>query len=359
MSIDERELRSRLAETAAQAGPPRFTAGSLAAQVRRIRTRRRRAGIATAACAVAVLAVAIPVAWHGSRSSGNESVPPAPRQRPGSGSHPGGVEGVPAPQPSRLSYSVTADGQVQADGRVTGTTPLFTITPGKRMTITVEVTLPRRPATTALWLGIVDGTLSARANMDPVLAYSGRAALRPGTHRFVLYWLVPAGLKPGSSRQLASAWAWSGPHAGQAETQIADFAVPLPPAALTGSAVAHRLRAAVLHDVANCGGTKPAWIRAVRTTFGKASAYPDVSQGVSVTDSGADPVFLVLMKGYFILHEGGPLPNAFAAVCAHMAGHYLLALFDGRTLVNLGTGLGSRPFRVPLQSLGPVQNLAG
>ncbi len=42
MSIDERELRSRLAESAALAGPPCFTAEDLAARVRRIRRGRRR-----------------------------------------------------------------------------------------------------------------------------------------------------------------------------------------------------------------------------------------------------------------------------------------------------------------------------
>ena len=67
MSIDERELRSRLAESAALAGPPGFTAEDLAARVRRIRRgRRRRAGIIAAVSAVAAAAaVAIPLALRG------------------------------------------------------------------------------------------------------------------------------------------------------------------------------------------------------------------------------------------------------------------------------------------------------
>jgi transposase len=63
MSIDEPELRSRLARTAALAGQPRFAAEDLAGRVRRIRRRRHwRAGISTAVSVAAVAsAVAIPL----------------------------------------------------------------------------------------------------------------------------------------------------------------------------------------------------------------------------------------------------------------------------------------------------------
>jgi hypothetical protein len=66
MSIDERELRSRLAETAALAGPPRFTTEDVAARVRRVRRRRRRrAGIIAVSVAAVASAVAIPLTRGG------------------------------------------------------------------------------------------------------------------------------------------------------------------------------------------------------------------------------------------------------------------------------------------------------
>ncbi|HEY2079569.1 MAG TPA: hypothetical protein VGH53_24845 [Streptosporangiaceae bacterium] len=63
MSIDEPELRSRLARTAALAAQSRFAAEDLAGRVRRIRRRRHwRAGISTAVSVAAVAsAVAIPL----------------------------------------------------------------------------------------------------------------------------------------------------------------------------------------------------------------------------------------------------------------------------------------------------------
>jgi len=95
MSIDERELRSRLAETAALAGPPRLTTDGLAAQVRRIRRgRRQRAGIITAVSAAAVAsAVAVPL------TLGGTSQPVISR---------------PAAAPPGLSYTVTVNGQTRA-----------------------------------------------------------------------------------------------------------------------------------------------------------------------------------------------------------------------------------------------------
>ena len=95
MSIDERELRSRLAETAALAGPPRFTTEDLAARVRRTRRRRRsRAGIIAAVLVVAVAsAVAIPLALGGTSQP---------------------VISAPGPLPPGLSYTVTVNGQTRA-----------------------------------------------------------------------------------------------------------------------------------------------------------------------------------------------------------------------------------------------------
>jgi hypothetical protein len=60
----------------------------------------------------------------------------------------------------------------------TGTVPLFTVTPGEGLTMTVEVTVPGPRAMTALWLGITNGVLSGHATMKPVLAASTRGPLR-------------------------------------------------------------------------------------------------------------------------------------------------------------------------------------
>jgi hypothetical protein len=331
MPIDERALRSRLAETAALAGPPRFTTEDLAARVRRIRRRRRsRARILAAVSAAAVAsAVAIPL------TLGGTSQP---------------VISAPPPPPPGLSYTVTANGQTRAVPAA-GAVPLFTVTPGERLTMTVEVTVPGPRAMTALWLGITNGVLSGHATMKPILAPSTRVPLRPGAHRFVLHWTVPAGLRPGTTRQLSVEWAWSEPEPGGAERVIADFAAPLPSGAASPAAVALRLRTMALHAVAICDGARPAWIRAVRTTFSKAIAM--VGGGNDIADKATGAVYLVLMKGDFTLYPGGPVPS-----CAHApTGHYFSAIVDAARFVTLEAGLGNRPPPVPLQTLGPVLHL--
>jgi len=333
MPIDERELRSRLAQSAALAGPPRFTTDDLAARVRRIRRRRhRRAGGIAAVSAVAVAAaVAIPL------TLGGTSQP---------------FIGRPPPLPPGLSYTVTVNGQTRAVPAA-GAVPLLTVTPGERLTMTVEVTVPGPRAMTALWLGITNGVLSGHANMQPVLAASTRAPLRPGAHRFVLRWAVPAGLAPGTSRQLSAQWAWRGPEPGNAEREVAYFAVPLPPGATSPAAVAGRLRATTLHAVTICDGAGPVWIRAVRTTFSKAMTV--VGAGNDMADNATDAVYLVLMKGDFAFRDSGPARSS----CAHAGptGHYFSAVFDAATFVPLEAGLGNRPPAVPLRTLGPVLNL--
>jgi hypothetical protein len=328
MPIDEQELRSRLAETAALAGPPRCTADDLATSVRRARRRRRRAGIITVAVvAVAAAAVAIPLTRGGtSQPSMNE----------------------PAPPPPWLSYTVTANGQTRSVPATGGEQPLFTVTPGERLTVTVQVRVPGPQAMTALWLGITNGVLSGHASMEPVLAASTRGPLRPGLHRFVLHWAVPVGLRPGASRQLSAQWAWPGPEPGNAEREVAVFAVPS--RATSPAAVAGRLRAMALHAVAVCGGG-PAWIRAVRTTYGQATAL--AGGGGQTAESATAAVYLVVMKGDFILANGGPVPS-----CAHAPeGHYFSAIVDAVTFTTLEAGLGNRPPSAALQTLGPVLNL--
>jgi len=219
--------------------------------------------------------------------------------------------------------------------------------------MTVEVTVPGPRAMTALWLGITNGVLSGHADMEPVLAATTRAPLRPGAHRFVLHWTVPAGLAPGSSRQLSVEWEWRGPEPGNAQRDIAYFAVPLPSGATAPAAAARQLRAKALHAVTSCDGSGPAWIRAVRTTFSKAMTM--VGRGNSVGDSTAAPLYLVLMKGDFAFRDSGPAPQS----CPHAgpAGHYFTAVFDAATFVTLESGLGNRPPRVSLQTLGPLLNL--
>jgi hypothetical protein len=331
MPIDEQELRSRLAETAALAGPPRFTAGDLAAEVRRARGRRRRTGIIAAVAVVVVaLAVAIPLTRGPGQTVISEPSPPAPG----------------------LSYTVTANGEARSVPASGGALPLFAITPGERLTVAVEVRVPEPEPMTALWLGITNGVLSGHSNMEPVLAASTRRPLRPGAHRFVLHWAIPAGLRPGSSRQLSVEWVWAGPEPGRAEREVAVFAVPLPSRATSPAAVARQLLATARHAVAICGGGRPAWIRAVRTTFGQATAV--VGGGGEIADDPTAAVYLVLMKGDFILANGGPVPS-----CAQAPnGHYFSAIVDAATFTTLEAGLSNRPPSAALQTLGPVQNLA-
>jgi hypothetical protein len=331
MPIDEQELRSRLAETAALAGPPRFTAEDLAANVRRARRRRRRRTGIIAAAAVAVVASAVAI----------------PLTRGGTGQP---VISEPAPPPPGLSYTVTAGGQTRSVS-ATGGPLLFTVKPGQLLTVTLEVRVPGPEPMTALWLGITNGVLNGHANMEPVLAASTRAPLQPGAHRFVLHWAVPAGLRPGSSRQLSVQWAWPGPEPGNAEREVAVFAVPLPSRATSPAAVAGRLRTIARQAVAICGGAGPAWIRAVRTTFGQATAM--VGGGDEVADNANAAVYLVLMKGDFILANGGAVPS-----CARApTGRYFSAIVDAVTFTTLEAVLGNRPPSAALQTLGPVLNL--
>ena len=57
-----------------------------------------------------------------------------------------------------------------------------------------------------------------------------------------------------------------------------DFAVPLPSGAASPAAVARQLGTKALHAVTIYDGARPAWIRAVRTTFGKAMATVGVQR---------------------------------------------------------------------------------
>ncbi len=329
MSTDEREQRSSLAETAALAGPPRFTSQGLAAQVRR--TRRRRltsAGMAAFGVAAVAAAVAVPLTAGGSR-------------------------GVPSVAPTvslhTTRYVITVNGRTPPDQ--TRYLSLLTIRPGEKVTITVTVTVPRPVAMKALWLGIVNGVEGSPADMKPVLAAS-HGPLRPGVHRFVLHWTVPAGLAPGATRQLADTQAWARPVQEETSGEVADFAVPVPPA--SPASAMRKLRAVAVQGLRFCDASGPTWIRAVRTTYGKAMDLPDLGPGDNIYAGAADPVYLVLMKGAFFFFTGtGRAPS-----CDHtLVQHYSAAVFDATTFVTLEQGWSNRPFRVPLRELGRVLNL--
>src|SRR5258708_7963115 len=105
MSIEERELRSRLAAMAAMASPPSFTSDELTQSVRRIRRRRGRAGLGGAmSMAVVAAAIAVPL------TRGPERNPVI------------GPTGLPFVGPGP-SYVVTANGQTLERSATGGTVP--------------------------------------------------------------------------------------------------------------------------------------------------------------------------------------------------------------------------------------------
>jgi hypothetical protein len=325
MPIDERELRSRLEETAARAEAPRFTAEDLAARVRRIRrTRRNRALIGAAVLVPAVAAaVAIPLLSGGSGE-------PA-------------VISSPAVAPPGPSYRVTVNGQASVPGPA-GAREYY-VTANEKLTITVDVTVPAHPPITALLIGISDGVLGPP--MSQVLASSTRAPLRPGVHRFVLHWTAPAGLGPANVRVLEAQWRWSGVSQGYAGQAIAEFVAPPGPA--FSAAAVGRLRASMLRAAASCGDPRPTSIVAVRTTLGTATA--EMGGGETGSNS-AEAVYLVVMEGDFT-GQHATMPPCVGAP----PGHYFMTMFDASTFMMIAERLTGQPPPVPLQNLGPVRNL--
>lgn len=206
MTIDEQELGRLLAETAALARPPRFTAGDL---TRRAGVRRARLTTAAlgAVAAVAAVAVIVPTALTGRGQSAGYAPPPVPL---------------------RISYSITVNGLTQAAPFGRGPAD-FVVKPGERLAMTVEMTMTARPGVTAtaLWMGITNGVLaggpSGPPDMAPILVAKPRTSLGPGTYAFRLRWVAPADLRPGTSRQLSSEVGWSD---GTTEREIAVFSVP-------------------------------------------------------------------------------------------------------------------------------------
>jgi hypothetical protein len=246
------------------------------------------------------------------------------------------------------SYAVTVNGQTLERSYIGGTVPQFTVVPGRRVTIRVKVIVPKSHQAKALSFGIVNGVLNG--HLDPLLAASTRVLDGPGARRFVLHWNVPAGLRPGATRQLSVKWAYSGRDSGRAQEFVADFAVALPPGATSGPAAARRLRALALRAVASCNGEAPTSIQAVRTTFGKATAAVGPSQGEAVR--ATDAVYLVLITGDLTLREKVGPQN-----CKNMAEPYFTAIVDAATFATLDSGAGPNPPKEPMSALGPVLNL--
>jgi hypothetical protein len=329
MSIEERELRSRLADLAALASPPGFTSDEVTRSVRRIRRRRGRAGLGgVVSMAVVAAAIAIPLTRGGPTEIDLSPI---------------GIPSVPGP-----SYVVTVNGQSLERLDIGGTVPNFTIVPGREVTISVEVIVPKSHQVKALSFGVVNGVLNGQ--LKPILAASTHARLGPGAHRFVLHWNVPAGLRPGATRQLSAKWAYSGKRAGGAQEFVADFAVALPPGARSGPAAARRLRALMLHAIASCNGKAPTSILAVRTTFGEATAAvgPTHDEAVKATE----PVYLVLLTGDITFNDKVAPP-----ACKHLAEPYFTAIVDATTFVTLDDSIGPNPPKEPLSALGPVLDL--
>jgi hypothetical protein len=208
MSFDEQDLRRRLAAAAMQASAPRFSVESLAHRIRRRRAQVIGA-VSAPVLALAALAVAVPVALSGAGSP---------------------VRGHPAVLPFRPSVTVTVTDvsrhhTVRPAAHVPQ--PLFAVSPGERLVIHVDVTVPRHATVTALWLGITgnlwgSGPGGRPTGMHPVLAHI-RRPLRTGGHRFRFGWTVPAWMRAGNTRWLTMAWAFKD---GEAEGGIAQFGVP-------------------------------------------------------------------------------------------------------------------------------------
>ncbi len=186
MILDEQELRQHLAAAADHVSAPRFTVDGLISRIRRRRARILGL-ISGSLLAVTALAVAVPVALSG------PVTPPV-------GSAPGVV--------FRLSFTVAVNGH----SRKNGSTPSFTVTPGKHLRIHIAVIVPAHAKVTTLWLGITKDGFSSPGrdgqrppDMRPVLAHT-RKSLTPGRHTFTLTWTMPAQLPGGTTLWLVAGW---------------------------------------------------------------------------------------------------------------------------------------------------------
>jgi len=326
MPIDERELRSRLEETAERAQAPRFTPEDVAARARRIRRRRRNRALVGAAVLVPAVAVAVAVPLL-SRGKGQPAVISSPAVAP------------PGP-----SYAVTVNGETSVVPGPAGPREYY-VTPHEKLTIAVDVTVPAHPLITALRIGISEGVLGPP--LSQVLASSAQVPLRPGVHRFVLHWTAPTGLGPGNIRLLATQWRWAGTSQGYASQAIAEFVAP--PGRPFSAAAVGRLRSAVLQEASSCDDPRPASVVAVRTTLAKATGEMG---GGDTGSNSAEAVYLVVMHGNFTSRHATTPPCVAAP-----PGHYFLTMIDASTFMTIEERLTDQPPAVRLQTLGTVRNL--
>jgi hypothetical protein len=191
VSIDEQELRQRLATVAAQASPPGFTIESVIGRIRRRRARII-AAVSASFLAIAAIAVAVPIGL---------SAPSRPTAAP----HPSNF-------PFQLSFTVAVNGRSMVLPLLAGGGPFpsFAVTSGENLAITVDVTVPPHATVTAIWLGVAEGAFSASpagrpTGVNAILAHS-RRSLTPGVHLFRLRWTVPTGVQPGTNLALTATW---------------------------------------------------------------------------------------------------------------------------------------------------------
>jgi hypothetical protein len=133
VGLTEQELRDHLADAAAQASEPRFALVHIAD---RVRQRRRRLTFVASSGLAIILAVAVVVPL----TLGNG--------QPHAG---GGVPSAPAPPP-REHFAVTVNGE---RSHLPGTA--FAVRPGEKLTIEIDVSVPKNNTITSLWLGISTG----------------------------------------------------------------------------------------------------------------------------------------------------------------------------------------------------------
>lgn len=116
----------------------------------------------------------------------------------------------PAAQPyaihPQISFTVTVNGQSGVLSKE-GPQPSFTVTPGERLTIRIGVHVQARARVTALWVGVVKGSVSSPgiegqqpAGMRPVFAHASRLLTPAAT------WSVPAQLPAGTTLGISAAW---------------------------------------------------------------------------------------------------------------------------------------------------------
>jgi hypothetical protein len=237
-------------------------------------------------------------------------------------------------------------GRTLAIPNAEATVPQLTVAPGQTVTIIIKMIVPTSQQVKAFRFGIVN---DENGHLNPLLA-SAHGLFRPGAHRFVLRWRVPAALPPGVTRQLAAEWVYSGKVANRTGESVASFEVVLPAPTTPGSASARRLRALALRTVTTCNGEAPTSILAVRTTYGKAVAVSGLSPAYYFNASQA--VYLVVVKGELTFSGEVVRPS-----CKDLSESYFMAIVDPATFGILDDALSPYPPKESVSALGRVVNL--